>query len=202
MSKKDWDDLNESKSFIVETYNTVPMYRPLPLKLFGVLNNNDHPTPESKYWQCKIEAEVHAEQIINDIHSIELLNLNIEKSQFNLEIMLEEYNNQNDNIKKKQIEFDIREQRIHLSKLNFRLIKLKKELKYRIEEVNQWRKISNSIKETTNIDTNSYIRQYLITMKHKLNQKIDISNDSTEKENLKTNINELDKLLNSVNQKQ
>jgi hypothetical protein len=153
INEKDIKNLESAKNFIVETYSSVPMYRPLAIKLLGVLSNKEHPTNESKLWQCKVEAEVHANELVRDMHDLEKLKLHIEKNDYLLnQVMkdkLAELENDKETIqnkhKKAEIEFDMRELSITISQQKFELFQLQKRIKYRIEEVHEWKLISEKL---------------------------------------------------------
>ena len=201
LTDRDWSDLNESKEFIKDCFTTIPMYRPLPVKIFGVLNDSECPTPEAKYWQCKLEAEVHADQLIEDIHNLEMLRITVERLEFTLARMYERYDQVDDSCLKKEIEFDIRENKVRLSKLEYKIVKMKKQIKYRIEEVHEWKKISSKIEEEhANIETQSYVKQYVNNMKTKLALELnkkerqeDIPQE--EKQRLASQMNSFDRII-------
>lgn len=159
----DIKQLADAKEFIIQNYMTVPMYRSLPIKLFGVLNDKDHPTLESKIWQCQVEAEVHGNELIRDLHELELKGLKVEKMMFTLEKMTEKI--QNDQTlsanQVTEIKFDITEQRIHLSLAKFEYMQLQKRIKYRISEVHEWKVIFDKIKSLNinPLDFNKMIAQ-------------------------------------------
>jgi hypothetical protein len=171
LTKQDMENLENNKNFILDNYYKVPMYRPLPVKLFGVLSDSSFPTPESKYWQCKIEAEVHADQLLNDIYDLELLQLNIEKLELTLIKIQTSYQAETDSDKKTIKEFDLRETKINLSKLQYKFIKLQKQIKYRIEEITEWKKISDSLATRNEINTNNYVANYVNVLIYRLTLK-------------------------------
>jgi len=195
LTSNDWDDLESSTGFIKECFKSIPMYRPLPVKIFGVLNDKECPTPETKFWQCRKEAEVHADQLIEDIHNLEMIRINIDRANYALDKMKNEYISEKNVDRKMEIEFDLRETQVNLSKLEYRGIKLQKQIKYRIEEVHEWKKISENIKSSHNIETNSYIKQYVNNMRFNLIKK---KNELSE-ENNKEELTMLDSQLNTFN---
>lgn len=169
ITKEDMQNLADAANFMYNTHETVPMYRPLIIKMFGVLSNKDFPTADSKYLQCKIEAETHSQELIRELHDLQLQKLQIEKAEFLLnDVMKPKYDNCNDIIGKKEIEFDMKEQSILLSRKKFEFSQMEKRIKYRISEITEWKKLSEDIsksKEFKNQNQNEilidlFIRNY------------------------------------------
>lgn len=171
-SEKEVKLFSESKQFIVDTYKSVPMYRPLVLKLFGVLNNSEFPTVDSKYWQCKVEAEVHANELIRDMHDVELQKVQLERATEFLTRLSTLYQQEKDSSKKLDIEFDIREQNILLSKKKFELLQLQKKIKYRIEEVVQWRQIAERLEQQQSFKKQNYAEMLAESLLNKWDSQI------------------------------
>ena len=195
LTNQDWVDLDNAKGFIKDCFTSIPMYRPLPVKLFGVLNDKECPTPESKLWQCKIESEVHADQLIEDIHNLEILRITIERLEYTLTQMVKGYEIEDDENIKKEIEFDIRENKVRLSKLEYKVVKIQKQIKYRIEEVSEWKKISNAIEQShEGIETKNYVKQYVNNMRFKLLQQLKSENDEETKSRLNSQIQSFDRI--------
>lgn len=152
----DVNALIASKEFIVDTYLSVPMYRSLPIKLFGVLSNGDFPTPESKLWQCKAEAEVHAKELMRDLHDLEELKINIEKSEFIYDAVMKPKFDTSEGVSQKEVEFDMRKLSVSISRQKFEFMQLQKRIKYRIEEVDEWRRISEKLTSSFNLTNLNY----------------------------------------------
>jgi hypothetical protein len=199
LTKNDWSHLEEAKEFITECFTTVPMYRPLPVKLFGVLNDAECPTPESKLWQCKVEAEVHADQLIEDIHNLELLRINLDRAEYSHVQMIKNLESESDPNKKAEIEFDLREHKVHMSRLEYKAVKLQKQIKYRIDEVHEWKKISAAIENShEGLETKSYVKQYVNNMRFNLTKKIEKTEDDKEKAQLEAQVGSFDKIINQM----
>lgn len=195
LSQKDLISFKEAKEFVVSCFTEVPMYRSLPIKIFGVLNDTDFPTAESKYWQCKVEAEVHAKQIVDDLHDLEMMNITLEKCQHVLGILEKKYNAEKNPSAKKDIEFDIREQKVSESRLKFKSYNLQKQIKYRIEEVTEWKKITEKLAENNDISNTDYVSQYVNNIKHSLQVKAKVEKDETKKREILRNLQSIDILL-------
>jgi len=192
--------LMEAKEFIAETYTDVPMYRPLPVKLFGVLNDKDFPTPEQKYWQCKVEAEVHANELIRDLHDLELQKLEIEKIELLIEKIKTKIDMTSTDLDRKLIELDIKEQLIYISRKRFEIKQTEKRIKHRILEVGEWKKISDGLKENNNINLHDYIQHYSDKIKYNLEKKLTSDKTSdVDKNGIKTQLQIIETVLNKFN---
>lgn len=153
----DIENLKNSCDFILGTYQTVPMFRPLAIKIFGVLNDKEFPTTDLKYNQCKIEAEVHANELIRELHDLEMQKLHLQKAEYLLTTVIQnKYETSNDDISKKEIEFDMKEQKIIISKKKFEYKQLEKKIKYRIMEVHEWKEISEQLSKNVNFKNQNY----------------------------------------------
>lgn len=202
INKQDYKALSDSKEFIIETFLSVPMYRTLPIKLFGVLNNVDFPTPDSKFWQCKVEAEVHACEMIREMHDLELQKNNLERSIHTLNKMIDLFEIEKDPVKKADIGFDIKEQQIHISKRKFEIKQLEKKIKYRIEEVNEWRQISEKISESPGFTEQNYAQMLTEALLQKWSNKLqDPKINEMEKRSIEMQMAALQK-ISSANRKQ
>lgn len=193
--------LAEATEFIVSTYIDVPMYRPLPVKMFGVLNNKDFATHESKYWQCKVEAEVHANELIREIHNLEIGYIDLEK----LNVYMDKNKDaQNDSeisdYDRRLLELDLKELNVQYSKKMFELKQLEKRIKYRIEEVSEWKIISDKFIEQhgNTIDAHDFVKSYVNNMTEKLKREANETQDTNDKNSLLKRANDIEQIINSV----
>jgi len=146
----DVKSLKEAQSFLLSTYTDVTQFRPMVVKLCSVLTNGNFPTPDSKYWQCKSEAEVHYNELVRAYNKYERALVDIEE----IDYKIKSINVAIDKglIKKEEqfdpelAKFDLKRLEIKRKEYVFELKQLEKTIKYRIEEVSDWHKISESLK--------------------------------------------------------
>lgn len=177
------------------------MYRPLPVKLFGVLNDTNFPTAEAKWWQCKVEAETHANELIRDIHDLELAKIELDK----LKVILQRMESNRKTTKGRTtedialIDLDIREQKVYISRKRFEIKQVEKRIRYRIEEVTEWKNISDELMRMHGKDIvkEDYVQHYINKLKHSINKKLKASEDEEEKKNLQQQLNFIDKAVNN-----
>lgn len=173
LTGEDRQKLLESQNFMVSTFQSVPMYRTLPIKLFGVLCDAQFPTPETKFFQCKIEAEVHSTELVKELHELELMKIELERGEYLLNVVMKnKFEKESDEISKQEIMFDIRKQSIILSNKRFDMALLQKKIKYRIMEISEWKTISEKIAQQKDFNNISYdkvlLQQFELSFKQKL----------------------------------
>lgn len=194
ITDKDLQALTDSKEFIANTYLSVPMYRPLVVKLFGVLDDVHFPTPDMKFWQCKVEGETHAMELVRDVHDMEIQKNQIDRAVFLLEQMKVKHENTSTETMKKEIGFDIREQTLIISKKRFEMFQLQKKIKYRIEEVNEWRLIAEKMAKDAQFKNHDYAHMLTESLINKWRIKISTSKDPKEQQALGEQLQHLQKL--------
>lgn len=173
LTEKDYKDLSDSIKFVEETYLTVPMYRSLPIKIFGVLQDKNCPTMEAKVWQCKAEAEIHANELIRDLHDLEIQKTRIERNKHMLNVIMKQKLDACDKDNDKEtIKFDMKEMSITISRQNFEVAQLQKKIKYRIEELHEWKIISEKISTSKEFKNLSYSDMILDTFRQEWETKL------------------------------
>jgi hypothetical protein len=156
ISPDDVTKLKEAQDFLLSTYTDVKPFRPMITKLAGVLSNGKFATPDAKFWQCKIEAEVHFNEMIRDIHKYERAKIDLEEIVYEIE-RLEKGLDSGKFDESKKAEFQIRKLKVKKSEYEFEMKQIEKTIKGRIEEVTDWNAIAKKLApvcqySTTNSD--------------------------------------------------
>lgn len=157
ITKHDIARLKEAESFLLSTYTDVRKYRPLITKLTSVLNNKNFPTVDSKYWQCKNEAEVHFNELKRSLYKYDKASVDVEEMTFKIaemESILDKngVNSFGQAIDINALGFDLRRMNIKKESHVFELKQMEKDLKYRIEEVTDWHKIADHLEDHCQFD--------------------------------------------------
>jgi hypothetical protein len=158
ISPDDVTKLKEAQDFLLSTYTDVKPFRPMITKLAGVLSNGKFATPDAKFWQCKIEAEVHFNEMIRDIHKYERAKIDLEEIDYEIEHLQRSLElNRIKNNDSTKIEFQIRKLKVKKSEYEFEMKQIEKTIKGRIEEVTDWNTIAKKLApvcqySTTNSD--------------------------------------------------
>lgn len=141
--------LKNAQSFLLETYTDVPQYRPMVKKITSVLTDNNFPTTDAKYWQCKSEAEVHFNELVRAFNKYDKALVDIEEIDYkikSIDKLLNEEQITTEKYDPELIKFDKKRLIIKKNEYMFELKQLEKNIKYRIEEVTDWHKISENLK--------------------------------------------------------
>jgi len=118
-------------------------------KVTSVLTDGNFPTVDSKYWQCKVEAEVHFNELSRGMLKYERALIDIEEIDYKIKSIDDMLFNDAPTKEKfdpELIKFDKARLVIKRKEYLFELKQLEKTLKYRIEEVTDWYKISERLK--------------------------------------------------------
>lgn len=167
--------LRNAQAFTLSNFRDVPSYRPMIVKLTSVLNDANFPTIDKKFWQCKIEAEVHFNELVRDYFKYETSLVDLEEMSYKIQEM--------DSILNKEIEpnvkldpnlvnFDKKRFIIKKSQYEYEMKLLEKDIKYRIQEVVDWAFISREIESKCEYSTSSYqehtIKGHILFIQNKL----------------------------------
>ncbi len=148
-----------AQAFALSNFRDVPSYRPMIVKLTSVLNDASFPTIDKKFWQCKIEAEVHFNELVRDYYKYERSIVDIEELEYKIhEIkrMLNKEIEPNGNIDPNLLKFDQKRLIIKKSEYEYNMKLLEKDVKFRIQEVTDWALISKQLESKCEHSTTSY----------------------------------------------
>lgn len=148
-----------AQAFALTNFRDVPSYRPMIVKLTSVLNDVNFPTVDKKYWQCKIEAEVHFNELVRDYFKYERSLVDIEELAYKInEInrMLNKEIEPSGTLDPNLLTFDMKRLSIKKSQYEYELKILEKDVKFRIQEVTDWAFISKQLAERCEHSTTSY----------------------------------------------
>jgi hypothetical protein len=154
ITPSDVAELKKAEAFIFSTYTDVRQFRPLINKVTSVLSNGKFPTADAKFWQCKAEAEVHFNELRRDLFKHDRSTVDIEEIAYkiaSMEVILN--NNDIKDYDKNLIGFDLRRLQTKKDQYKFELKQLEKTMKYRIEEITDWKKISEEFEGQCNYST-------------------------------------------------
>lgn len=197
INPRDLLDLEKSKAFLVSTYSDVPQYRPMVVKVASVLDDGRLPTADSKFWQCKKEAEVHFNELVSNVYKWQISQIDLEEMDYkiaSLEALLKEDNVRSD-LDPKLIEFDVRRMKVKRERYEFNIKQLEKNIKYRIEEVTDWAAIANTIESDCKHSTTNAQEYYVESFYKRLEYEIENATDEKAKLNFTSQLNTLRKIM-------
>jgi hypothetical protein len=159
ITPEEMEKFNDAQAFALTNFRDVPSYRPMIVKLTSVLNDVSFPTADKKYWQCKIEAEVHFNELVRDFFKYERSLVDIEELEYKIheiDRMLNKEVEPNANLDPNLITFDKKRLVIKKAEYEYNVKLLEKDVKYRIQEVIDWAFISEQLKSKCEHSTTSY----------------------------------------------
>lgn len=203
IAPNDLQRLEKAQTFIVSNYIEVPEYRPMIIKLASVLNDGSFPTPDSKYWQCKKEAEVHFNQLVVELYKYERCKVDIEEMDYTVASLEKTIDTQvsTDAIDPIKVKFEIRRMTLKRDEYLFNMKNLEKSIKYRIEEICDWYDISESLKHECKYKDGNYNNHLVENLYKKLKYDVSNAKNDQEKNNFASQLRTLERLIKS-NQKQ
>jgi hypothetical protein len=168
--------LADSQAFILSNFRDVPSYRPMIVKLTSVLSDMNFPTIDKKYWQCKIEAEVHFNELVRDYFKYERSIVDIEELAYKIseiESMFTKVVEPNVKLDINLITFDKKRLVLKKAQYEYELKILEKDIKFRIQEVIDWAFISQQLSGKCEYSTQSYqdhtIKGHVLYIKNMIN---------------------------------
>ena len=123
--------LNAARHNIETAFNKITFFRTPTLLRLSVLNDLEHPTLESKYFQLVNEMYVHSSELANLIFDIELKQIDIEELETRI-------------IKREG--FERRRDEIEIRRKRFELVQMQKTADARIKEIENQSAAMNEIK--------------------------------------------------------
>ena len=172
---EDISRLKSAQQFAVSNFRDVPSYRPMIIKLTSVLSDANFPTIDRKYWQCKIEAEVHFNELTRDYFKYERSLVDIEEIAYKIheiERLLNKEIEPKELMDPNILNFDKKRLIIKKSQYEYELKILEKDIKYRIQEVIDWAFISDQLVNKCEFSTVSYqehtVKGHILFIKKKL----------------------------------
>lgn len=148
--------IEKAQTFLLSTYTDVPAHRTFLTKSVGVLSDARFPTPDSKYWQCKKEAEVQFYELMRELLNHQRTNINIKEVLYKKQKAKDLINNNDKNVDPFIVECDIERMNVTLAELNISLKKIEKEIKFRIAEIGDWLTISSEWEPKLQFNKDSY----------------------------------------------
>lgn len=188
----DLKKFEEAQQFVLSTYTDVPQYRPLIVKLTSVLNDGQFPTADSKYWQCKAEAEIHFNELFRGLNKYKRALVDLKE----LDYKIAQYNNlePNENVDPVLVSFQVERLIIKKELYEFELKQIEKNIKYRMEEITDWASISETLVDKCEFSRNSHSEHYTKSFIKQLENKVLRANNPEEKKKLEAQLNTFKRL--------
>lgn len=138
---EDFEFLHDHISEYEKRFRTRGLFRSKTEMVGGVLNENEHPTPDSKYWQAIGEQNVHLTELINLSYESQKLAADNELLSAEIEEYEELLKKETNEIEKKKITAKLKKKRIELAQAQFGMTQQQKTAQERLREVKTWETI-------------------------------------------------------------
>jgi len=191
-------DLQQAKSFLLSTYTDVPQYRPMVIKIASVLDDGRLSTPDAKFWQCKKEAEVHFQELVNGVYKWQIAQVDLQEMDYkiaSLEKLLETPNEIRDDLDPTLIGFDLKRMKIKLERYEFNVKQLEKNIKYRIEEVTDWAVIAKNLEGECKHSTTNAQEHNVEAFYKRLEFEIEKASDDKAKKQFESQLSTLKRIM-------
>ena len=160
ITEKDIENIKKAQAFLLTSYKNVPVYNTRISKVVSILSDAKFPTNDSKYWQCKMQAEVHFNELIRGFQKIDRANIDLEEIQYQIGT-LDNIINSKENLEatkfdEMKLKFDRRRLVNKLNQYAFELKLLEKDVKQRLREINDWAEMAASFENSCNYSVTDY----------------------------------------------
>lgn len=203
ITKNDLARLKKSQAFLFQTYTDVRQYRPLVNKLTTVMTRSKFPTVDSKFWQCKAEAEVHYNEMQREVYKWQRARVDLNELDYKISSIQKLLDNELTPVDGTKydpnlIKFDLERLIVKRSQYEFEIKQLEKTIKYRIEEVTDWFNIAETFEVECKYSTRNPDEHLAETKLKLLHYQIEESDNEEERLMYKE---QLDVLINLVKAK-
>lgn len=195
---KDAAELHQAKQFLLSTYTDVPQYRPMVVKLASVLDDGRLATSDSKFWQCKKEAEVHFQELVNGIYKWQIAQVDLQEMDYkiaSLDNLLEKPENLRTDLDPTLIGFDLQRMKIKRERYEFNVKQLEKNIKYRIEEVTDWAVIAKNLEKDCKHSTTNAQEHHVEAFYKRLEFEIEKASDDKTKKQFESQLSTIRRLM-------
>lgn len=144
---EDFKFLNDRIEQYGKRFRTRAIFRSKTEMVAGVLNDNEHPTVDSKYWQAIGEQNVHLTELINLSYEAKKLEADNELLAVEIDELVAELESTEKLIEKRKLEAKIKKKRIELAQAQFGMTQQQKTAQERLREVKLWDEIIEGLEK-------------------------------------------------------
>lgn len=145
IKQEDVKFLQDHKEGFEKRFRTRGLFRSKLEMEAGVLNNDEHPTPDSKYWQAIGEQNVHLTELISLNFEAQKLAADTELLSAEIEELEDSLSNEENVHEKKKTEAKLKRKKIEFEQNKFNLMQQEKTAQERMREVKTWEGIIENL---------------------------------------------------------
>lgn len=138
---EDFEFLTQHVGQYEKRFRTRAIYRSKTEMIAGVLNDNEHPTVDSKYWQAIGEQNVHLTELINLSYESKKIEADNDLLTAEIEELEEQLKSCMNSIEIKKLSAKIKRKRVELAQSQFGMTQQQKTAQERLREVKHWDEI-------------------------------------------------------------
>jgi hypothetical protein len=176
ITEEDAKNIKNAHDFLLSSYTDVIIYNTRIAKVTSILSDGKFPTNDSKFWQCKMQAEVHFNEFIRALYKLDRVKIDIEEIQYQilcLDNMLNNENSETSQMDKIKLSFDKRRLVNKLNQYIHEMKLLEKDIKQRLREINDWSEIAEGFKSACVHSTSNYeehtINSHILALQNYVN---------------------------------
>lgn len=153
---EDFEFLYDHVDKYEKRFRTRAIYRSRIEMVASVLNDSDHPTTDSKYWQAICEQNVQLTELINLSYEAKKTEADNELLSAEIEELEEELDNSSDHIEVKKLKAKIKKKRIELAQSQFVITQQQKVAQERLREVKTWEEIIEKLESNLEFGSDNF----------------------------------------------
>jgi hypothetical protein len=161
LTEEDANNVKKAHEFLESTYSDVIIYNPRIVKVTSILSDGKFPTNDAKFWQCKMQAEVHFNEFVRGLYKLDRVYIDMEELQWEIasfDHAIEIGGELEDGRKMSVVKLGFDKRRL-VNKLNQYMHEaklLEKDIKQRLREINEWAEIAETFKKGCDHSTSNY----------------------------------------------
>lgn len=153
-------NIKKAQTFLLTSFKDVQIYNTRIAKVTSILSDGKFATNDAKYWQCKMQAEVHFNEFIRGLYKLDRVKIDLEELQYQIATIDNIINNE-DSLKESKMDaiklgFDRRRLVNKLNQYVYEMKLLEKDIKQRLREINDWAEIAVEFEKGCEHSTSSY----------------------------------------------
>lgn len=138
---EDFKFLTEHVEQYEKRFRTRAIFRSRTEMVAGVLNDSEHPTVDSKYWQAIGEQNVHLTELINLSYEAKKLEADNDLRAAEIEELEDSISKSANPIEVKKLQAQLKRKQVELAQAQFGMTQQQKTAQERLREVKQWDEI-------------------------------------------------------------
>ena len=169
INETDVANIKKAQTFLLTSYKDVPIYNTRIAKVASILSDGKFATNDAKYWQCKMQAEVHFNELIRGLYKLDRVKIDLEEIQYQIatidNVIKEKGSTEQGQFDVVKLGFDRRRLVNKLNQYVYEMKLLEKDIKQRLREINDWAEIATEYEigcthSTTDYDEHTYSTHY------------------------------------------